>query len=203
MEINLRIIQSLLTWHLWSIKHLSQLFPTCMKHKWGGYLHFTAITPFETVCKQFINGSVPFDYSLNSGFDTGMTAGLVEMSGRWAHLLRKCLQKQELGCREHSNFITSRGHRRKRWSGSNTSSIRKPSSSSEQKENVVLEVLGDRSNPVSVSQHGPFSRIVRSLHRGKSQHCMWAFPRLLNLCVHRRVTTGVVLHKVCQHREEI
>lgn len=133
MEINLRIIQSLLTWHLWSIKHLSQLFPTCMKHKWGGYLHFTAITPFKTVCKQFINGSVPFDYSLNSGFDTGMTAGLVEMSGRWAHLLRKCLQKQELGCREHSNFITSRGHRRKRWSGSNTSSIRKPSSSSEWK----------------------------------------------------------------------
>ena len=25
----------------------------------------------ETVCKQFINGSVPFGYSLNSGFDTG------------------------------------------------------------------------------------------------------------------------------------
>lgn len=27
----------------------------------GAYLHFTATTPFfETVCKQFINGSVPF-----------------------------------------------------------------------------------------------------------------------------------------------
>ncbi|TMS17689.1 hypothetical protein E3U43_001758 [Larimichthys crocea] len=35
------------------------------------YLHCTATTPFETVCKQFINGSVPFGYSLNSGFDTG------------------------------------------------------------------------------------------------------------------------------------
>lgn len=45
----------------------------------GGYLHFTAIIPIKTVCKQFINGSVPFDYSLNSGFDTGMTA---EMLGR-------------------------------------------------------------------------------------------------------------------------
>lgn len=24
-----------------------------MKHRWGGYLHFTATTPFQTVCKQF------------------------------------------------------------------------------------------------------------------------------------------------------
>lgn len=47
----------------------------------GGYLHFTAIIPIKTVCKQFINGSVPFDYSLNSGFDTGMTADF-EMLGR-------------------------------------------------------------------------------------------------------------------------
>lgn len=37
----------------------------------GAYLHCTATTPFETVCKQFVNGSVPFGFSLNSGFDTG------------------------------------------------------------------------------------------------------------------------------------
>lgn len=30
----------------------------------------------ETVCKQFINGSVPFGYSLNSGFDTGYDSWL-------------------------------------------------------------------------------------------------------------------------------
>lgn len=54
-----------------------------MKHRWrgnllgggGSYLHCTATTPFETVCKQFVNGSVPFGcfffFSLNSGFDTG------------------------------------------------------------------------------------------------------------------------------------
>lgn len=37
----------------------------------GAYLQCTATTPFETVCKQFVNGSVPFGFSLNSGFDTG------------------------------------------------------------------------------------------------------------------------------------
>lgn len=42
----------------------------------GAYLHCTARTPFETVCKQFINGCVPFSYSLNSAggggdLDTG------------------------------------------------------------------------------------------------------------------------------------
>lgn len=36
---------------------------------------------FETVCKQFINGSVPFGYSLNSGFDTGNDSWL--SSGAW------------------------------------------------------------------------------------------------------------------------
>lgn len=37
--------------------------------------------PFETVCKQFINGSVPFGYSLNSGFDTGNDSWF--SSGAW------------------------------------------------------------------------------------------------------------------------
>lgn len=37
----------------------------------GAYLQCTATTPFETVCKQLVNGSVPFGFSLNSGFDTG------------------------------------------------------------------------------------------------------------------------------------
>lgn len=70
--------------------------PVVITHAWstseGGYLHFTAIIPIKTVCKQFINGSVPFDYSLNSGFDTGMTADFAETLGRWAHLFRKCLR---------------------------------------------------------------------------------------------------------------
>lgn len=40
---------------------------------WGGVcwgLIYIVQLPhrFETVCKQFINGSVPFGYSLNSGF---------------------------------------------------------------------------------------------------------------------------------------
>lgn len=39
-----------------------------MKHKWGD-IYILQLTPFETVCKQFINGSVPFVYSLNSGID--------------------------------------------------------------------------------------------------------------------------------------
>lgn len=47
----------------------------------GAYLHCTATTPFETVCKQFINGSVPFGYSLNSGFDTGNDSWF--SSGAW------------------------------------------------------------------------------------------------------------------------
>lgn len=93
MEINLRI-NSKFTYLTFVIYKtcLSQLYHTCMKHKWGGYLHFTAIIPIKTVCKQFINGSVPFDYSLNSGFDTGMTADFTETLGRWAHLFRKCLR---------------------------------------------------------------------------------------------------------------
>ena len=63
---------------------------------WGAYLHCTATTPFETVCKQFINGSVPFGYSLNSGFDTGNDSWF--SSGAWqvTHLFRKCLQVQVL-----------------------------------------------------------------------------------------------------------
>lgn len=60
-----------------------------MKHRWGwgggdllgAYLHCTATIPFETVCKQFINGSVPFSYSLNSGFDTGYDSWF--SSGAW------------------------------------------------------------------------------------------------------------------------
>lgn len=102
MEINLRRIQSRLTWHFWVIKHVC---PICITHAWstseGGYLHLTAIIPIKTVCKQFINGSVPFDYSLNSGFDTGMTADRAEMLGRRAHLFRKCLQIHEL----EGNFV--------------------------------------------------------------------------------------------------
>lgn len=47
----------------------------------GAYLHSTATTPFKTVCKQFINGSVPFGYSLNSGFDTGNDSWF--SSGAW------------------------------------------------------------------------------------------------------------------------
>lgn len=47
----------------------------------GAYLHCTATTPFETVCKQFINGSVRFGYSLNSGFDTGNDSWF--SSGAW------------------------------------------------------------------------------------------------------------------------
>lgn len=66
MEINLRM--SVYLPDLWSIKHLSQLCHACMKHKWRD-IYILQLTPFETVCKQFINGSVPFDYSLNSGFD--------------------------------------------------------------------------------------------------------------------------------------
>lgn len=47
----------------------------------GAYLHCTATTPFETVCKQLINGSVPFGFSLNSGFDTGNDSWF--SSGAW------------------------------------------------------------------------------------------------------------------------
>lgn len=47
----------------------------------GAYLHSTATTPFKTVCKQFINGSVPFGYSLNSGLDTGNDSWF--SSGAW------------------------------------------------------------------------------------------------------------------------
>lgn len=47
----------------------------------GAYLHCTATTPFETVCKQFINGSDPFSYSLNSGFDAGNDSWF--SSGAW------------------------------------------------------------------------------------------------------------------------
>lgn len=63
--------------------------PVWFTHAWstgegdllGAYLHCTATTPFETVCKQFINGSVPFGYSLNSGFDTGNDSWF--SSGAW------------------------------------------------------------------------------------------------------------------------
>lgn len=44
-----------------------------------GDIYILQRTPFETVCKQLINGSVPIDYSLNSGFDTNIRAGLVMM----------------------------------------------------------------------------------------------------------------------------
>lgn len=109
MEINLRI-NSKFTYLTFVIYKtcLSQLYHTCMKHKWGGYLHFTAIIPIKTVCKQFINGSVPFDYSLNSGFDTGMTADFAETLGRWSHLFRKCLQGgagEESGPRNFPRFL--------------------------------------------------------------------------------------------------
>ncbi len=109
MEINLRI-NSKFTYLTFVIYKtcLSQLYHTCMKHKWGGYLHFTAIIPIKTVCKQFINGSVPFDYSLNSGFDTGMTADFAETLGRWAHLFRKCLRGgagEESGPRNFPRFL--------------------------------------------------------------------------------------------------
>lgn len=63
--------------------------PVWFTHAWstgegdllGAYLHCTATTSFETVCKQFINGSVPFGYSLNSGFDTGYDSWF--SSGAW------------------------------------------------------------------------------------------------------------------------
>lgn len=63
--------------------------PVWFTHAWstgegdllGAYIHCTATTPFETVCKQFINGSVPFGYSLNSGFDTGNDSWF--SSGAW------------------------------------------------------------------------------------------------------------------------
>lgn len=99
MEINLRI-NSKFTYLTFVIYKacLSQLYHTCMKHKWGGYLHFTTIIPIKTVCKQFINGSVPFDYSLNSGFDTGMTADFAET------LYRKCLRG---GGREWAQELSS------------------------------------------------------------------------------------------------
>lgn len=107
MEINLRI-NSKFTYLTFVIYKtcLSQLYHTCMKHRWGGYLHFTAIIPIKTVCKQFINGSVPFDYSLNSGFDTGMTADFAEMLGRWAHRFRKCL-RGGAGVREWAQELPS------------------------------------------------------------------------------------------------
>lgn len=63
--------------------------PVWFTHAWstgeedllGAYLHCTATTPFETVCKQFINGSVPVSYSLISGFDTGNDSWF--SSGAW------------------------------------------------------------------------------------------------------------------------
>lgn len=49
---------------------------------WGGlFTLYRYHTLFETVCKQFINGSVPFGYSLNSGFDTGNDSWF--SSGAW------------------------------------------------------------------------------------------------------------------------
>lgn len=56
----------------------------------GEYLHLTAIIPIKTVCMQFINGSVPFDYSLNSGFDTGMTAEQRCFAGKHTCLENAC-----------------------------------------------------------------------------------------------------------------
>lgn len=63
----------------------------------GAYLHCTATTPFETVCKQFVNGSVPFGFSLNSGFDTGNDSWFSrgacrEVGGGGAHLSRNTHQ---------------------------------------------------------------------------------------------------------------
>lgn len=78
--------------------------PVWFTHAWstgegdllGAYLHCTATTPFETVCKQFINGSVPFSYSLNSGFDTGNDSWFSTGAWQVGTPVQKCLQVQVL-----------------------------------------------------------------------------------------------------------
>lgn len=79
----------------------------------GAYLQCTATTPFETVCKQFVNGSVPFGFSLNSGFDTGNDSWFSRgcLSGRrgGAHTCPETHARRSVGGREREG----RAHRSK------------------------------------------------------------------------------------------
>lgn len=54
---------------------------------------------FETVCKQFINGSVPFGFSLNSGFDTGNDSWFSSGARQVGTPDRGRRKKKDNGCR--------------------------------------------------------------------------------------------------------
>lgn len=111
----------------------------------------TATTPFETVCMQFINGSVPFGYSLNSGFDTGNDSWF--SSGAWQ--VGTPVQKMPSGT---GALGGSRGPRGlgdnflwayRRWSGSQASEENPFPSTKKKVENQNVHRVGGHSIPYS------------------------------------------------------
>lgn len=80
----------------------------------GAYLQCTATTPIETVCKQFVNGSVPFGFSLNSGFDTGNDSWFSRgcLSGRrgGAHTCPETHARRSAGRRARGEGPQVKGH---------------------------------------------------------------------------------------------
>lgn len=106
----------------------------------------TATTPFETVCKQFINGSVPFSYSLNSGFDTGNDSWF--SSGAWqvGTPVQKMPACTGVG---GGGGLTQRARAYRRWSGSQASEENPFPSTKKKVENQNVHRVGGHSIPYS------------------------------------------------------
>lgn len=171
----------------------------------GAYLHCTATTPFETVCKQFINGSVPFGYSLNSGFDTGNDSWFSSGAGQvgtpvqkmpagyrcsvgWERAEEPPPPKRGLGY----HFLLGSGSLRKKKNKKQKSPCTRPQKKKKKKKSSRRKAFAVRGPQYSVLQTCSLSHMHTLTHSAKictgtAERVVFRFPVTPHSRLHKRL----------------